>query len=282
MAAGANPHLFSPPPHLGAPPVTADADLATFRARRCSSTRWSTADDVMTTALVRHTDDPRRAEWQDGTAYEAALGANEEFAEWHRVLEPISPVLPMGTVRNRMTALVVDDRPLVLGLHQVGDALTTTNPSRGRGISFGLAAASRLLDTVADGSTDPEAAVLSMHAWQQDVLAHYWRETCIVDLETSGRIRAHLTGGGAPAAAPDVLLPEGHPVSSAEIAEAAFLDADLFRVFIRALHMMDDDREIGSAATVERVRQVLTGRGVPTAPALDEPDALPEPQSPSA
>lgn len=214
--------------------------------------------DYLTVALVRHSRDRDRARWREGDAFDSTLASTPGFTDWWRALEPDGPVLPMGAVRNRMTALVDAGRPLVLGLHQVGDSLTTTNPSRGRGIALGLVAVARLLDLVtADGTTAADEVALSFHAWQQDVLRHYFRETCIVDLELADRIHATMTGGEAPATAPDVLLPENHPVTSGQVAEAAGRDPDLFRLFVSALHMMDDDHEIASAATVERVKRLL-------------------------
>jgi 2-polyprenyl-6-methoxyphenol hydroxylase-like FAD-dependent oxidoreductase len=215
--------------------------------------------DYLTVALVRHAGDKERARWQDDEEFDSALTSMPGFVEWRRALEPAGPVLPMGAVRNRMTALVDQDRPLVLGLHQVGDALTTTNPSRGRGIAFGLTAVGRLHDLLTAGDTLPPAddVALELHAWQRDVLRHYYRETCVVDLELAARIRATLTGGEAPPTAPAVLLPERHPVTSEQVAEAAGRDAELFRLFVRALHMMDDEREIASPTTTAWVRRLL-------------------------
>ncbi|WP_322936575.1 hypothetical protein [Nocardioides bizhenqiangii] len=215
--------------------------------------------DYLTVALVRHTRDRDRAGWREDEAFDAALASTPGFADSWRALEPEGPVLPMGAVRNRMTELVDAGRPLVLGLHQLGDSLTTTNPSRGRGIALGLAAAGRLVDLLTAEGAPPAAdeAALSFHAWQQDVLRHYFRETCVVDLELADRIHATLTGGEAPTTAPDLLLPDDHPVTSAQVAEAAGSDPALFRLFVSALHMMDDDHEIASAATVAKVRQLL-------------------------
>jgi hypothetical protein len=218
--------------------------------------------DYLTVAMVRHTRDRDRAGWREDDVFDAAIASTPGFTDWWRAIEAEGPVLPMGAVRNRMTALVDAGRPVVLGLHQVGDSLTTTNPSRGRGIALGLAAVGRLFDLLtADGTAPPaDEVALSFHAWQRDVLRHYFHETSAADLELAGRIDAALTGGEPPATAPDVLLPEDHPVTSAQVAEAAGRDPDLFRSFVSALHMMDDDREIASAATAETVRRLLADR----------------------
>lgn len=215
--------------------------------------------DYLTVALVRHTRDRDRAGWRDDDTFDAALASTPGFTDWWRALEPEGPVLPMGAVRNRMASLVDGERPLVLGLHQVGDSLTTTNPSRGRGIALGLAAVGRLHDLLTgDGARPaPDEVALAFDRWQRDVLQHYFRETCVVDLELEDRIQAALTGGEPPATAPDVLLPDDHPVTSAQVAEASGRDPDLFRSFVSALHMMDDHHEIASPATAERVRRLL-------------------------
>lgn len=224
--------------------------------------------DHFALALVRHAQDEGRAELARDEGFQAVLAGLEELDGWRPVLEPAGPVMPMGTVRNRMGSLVRAGRPLVLGLHQVGDSLTTTNPSRGRGIALGLAALGRLADACLSPESLPalDDLVLEVDAWNDTVLRHYFRETCIVDLEIEQRIRAQLDGAQPPATAPDVLLPPDHPVTSEEIAAAAMQDPDLFRTFVAALHMMDDRREVASAQTAERVRRVLAAP-VASAPA---------------
>jgi len=48
------------------------------------------------------------------------------------LLEPITEVTAMGGLHNTLRRLVVADRPVVHGLHVVGDSLCTpTRPSAG-------------------------------------------------------------------------------------------------------------------------------------------------------
>lgn len=225
--------------------------------------------DFLALALVRHRVDVGRAELARTTGFEAEIQRFEELEDWRPVLQPASDVMPMGTVRNRMGALVEDGRPLVLGLHQVGDALATTNPSRGRGIGLGLAAAGRLFDACRGESSLPalDDLALEVGEWNGRVLLHYFRETCIVDREIEQRIQAQLLGGDPPSTAPDVLLPPDHPVTSEQIATAAIRDPDLFRAFIAALHMLDDRREIASPETTQLVLRLLDAPPTP----LDTP-----------
>jgi 2-polyprenyl-6-methoxyphenol hydroxylase-like FAD-dependent oxidoreductase len=126
-------------------------------------------------AQAVHDDDSVLKALRDPDAFQAVLRANESLAEWCAVLEPTSEVFCLGAFDNRMRSLVVDGRPLVLGLQLVGDALAMTNPTRGRGIAMGLAAAGRLHDlAVLDGRRDGELTV-SYDAWCQRVLGVYYR-----------------------------------------------------------------------------------------------------------
>ena len=122
---------------------------------------------------------------------------------------------------------------------------------------FGLSATGRLLDLLAPGDSGADEVALAFHDWQQRVLAIYFRESCSVDAEIGGRIRASLTGGQAPGTAPDVELPADHPITSEELARASGADLGLFRALVRALHMMDDERRVASTEVAARVRQVL-------------------------
>jgi hypothetical protein len=70
-------------------------------------------------------------------------------AAWLKVMDPISEVQVMGGLHNTLRRLVVDGRPVALGLHAVGDAVCTTNPVGGRGISLALRSVSDLTDVLA-------------------------------------------------------------------------------------------------------------------------------------
>ena len=92
-------------------------------------------------ALAAHDADPVLKALRHAEAYDAVLGANDAFARWREVLEPTTDVFCLGAFDNRMRGLVSAGAPVARGLWQVGDALATTNPTRGRGVSMGLMAA---------------------------------------------------------------------------------------------------------------------------------------------
>lgn len=206
---------------------------------------------------LRHTD-----------AFQAALAANEAFGAWLELLEPITPVFALGALDNRLRSLVAGERAVILGLHQAGDALMMTNPTRGRGVAMGLAAAGRLHDLATACGRDDEALTLRYAAWQREVLAVYYREAAAGDAALGDRLRADLRGDAVPGTAPRVELPDRHPVSSAQIERAARSDPDVLRTLLRAVHVLDDDRAVASATVADKVRRVLgerprVGRHVP-------------------
>src|SRR5207237_881022 len=72
-------------------------------------------------------------------AFTAAANAIPTAAKWidPAVSEPITGVEKMGGLLNRRRRLVVDGRPVALGIHAIGDALVCTNPLYGRGCWLG-------------------------------------------------------------------------------------------------------------------------------------------------
>lgn len=212
--------------------------------------------DTAMVALAAHDEDPVLKALRHTGAYDAVVGANEAFAEWREVLEPTTEVFCLGAFDNRMRGLVAEGRPLVRGLWQVGDALATTNPTRGRGVSMGLMATGQLRDVLADHE-HPDDAALAFDAWRERVLAVAYRECAATDVMAARQLRAGLAGRSVPSNAPPLEMPEGHPITAAELEQAAGLDPDLFRVFLRATVLLDDAREVLAPEVVTRVRQLL-------------------------
>jgi len=222
-------------------------------------------------AQAVHDRDPSLTALRHPDAFDAVAAANPELTPWLEVLEPISPVFCLGAFDNRMRRLVDDGRPVVRGLQQVGDALAMTNPTRGRGMAMGLAAAGVLHDLLVSDGRDPDALALAFDAWQQRALAVYYRETAAVDTVLSARLTGGLEGRSVPGNAPGIELPEGHPVSPEQFERAAGRDPDLFRLQMRAVMLLDDERVVAAPETTERVRRVLA--------ALPEPEPSPTPPS---
>jgi hypothetical protein len=70
-----------------------------------------------------------------------------------------------------------------------------------------------------------------------------------------------------PGNAPAIELPDGHPVSSADLEAVARLDPGLIRLVTRATMCLDDDRRIATLEVAARVRELMAAGSVGAAPA---------------
>jgi 2-polyprenyl-6-methoxyphenol hydroxylase-like FAD-dependent oxidoreductase len=109
------------------------------------------------TLAVRSTDDELRKRLMDPDAFDRACrllpGPDRFMAREH--VEPIGPVRPMGGLINRLRRFTDRERrPLVTGLHAVGDAHTCTNPMYGRGCALVFVQATLLAEAYAEHGDD--------------------------------------------------------------------------------------------------------------------------------
>ena len=96
------------------------------------------------------------------TAYMTAALAIPPLVPWIHPdsAEPITPVLPMGSLQNLHRSLVVDGEPVATGIQPIGDALCHTNPTFALGASLSIAHGFGLAD-VAARTDDAHALALS-------------------------------------------------------------------------------------------------------------------------
>jgi hypothetical protein len=180
------------------------------------------------------------------------------------IAEPITDVLPMGSLQNLQRTLVVDGEPVAVGLQPIGDALCHTNPTFAYGASvaldhgFALAAA-------ADG--DPRATALAFDdAVGRDDAARF------ESVSAEDHDRARMWKGEA--------VDFRDPGSSMAlflrmVAYAmAYEDADLFRAVARRLNGLErTDALERNSELVERARE-LVDRAEPRGPQGPTRDAL--------
>ncbi|HKE74297.1 MAG TPA: FAD-dependent oxidoreductase [Acidimicrobiales bacterium] len=140
----------------------------------------------------------------------AALGAADRFDLACRVLpgpdgffadgplEPLTGVMPMGGLLNRLRRFVDDDgHPLALGVHAVGDAHTCTNPLYGRGCTLAMVQAVLLADALADHPGDPAARAAAYEAGCAREVEPWYRSALELDragADPTGRGGAGLAG----------------------------------------------------------------------------------------
>jgi hypothetical protein len=123
-----------------------DAELSTLR----HTERWDLA--------VRHI--PQLAQWTDP----------EQF-------EPITEVMRGGLLTNTYRGqLDADGNVPAAGLFYVGDAVNTTNPAPGRGISLGLRQAAELIRLLEHDTQDPRGVARQFDAWCIDHIRPWFEE----------------------------------------------------------------------------------------------------------
>ena len=123
---------------------------------------------IFSVLLARQSDDRVLAELRHEAAFEAAARAIPGLAEW---TEPgrsraLTPVLPGGPLLNAYRGQTGFDGKLALpGLFFAGDAVATTTPVFGRGVTTTLLQARELLRQVDEHGPDLVAAGEGFDAW---------------------------------------------------------------------------------------------------------------------
>lgn len=106
---------------------------------------------TISTLVVRPTDDDALAELRHTEVFDAATRLNPHLARWTDPdrFEPITDVMPGGGLTN-----TYQGQARVPGLYFVGDAVCTTNPAAGRGVSLGLRQAEELVRLIDEHGGD--------------------------------------------------------------------------------------------------------------------------------
>ena len=123
---------------------------------------------IFSVLLVRPAADPVLSQLRHEAAFTAACRAIPGLADWVDPdrARPITPVLPGGPLLNAYRGQTGPDGRLALpGLVFVGDAVATTTPTFGRGITTTLLQAQQLLRLIDEHGTDADAVGESFDAW---------------------------------------------------------------------------------------------------------------------
>ncbi|WP_176590560.1 NAD(P)/FAD-dependent oxidoreductase [Sphingobium sp. EM0848] len=148
------------------------------------------------------------------------------------ISRPLGRVAGMADLKSRWRSYMADGRPVVDNLLPVGDALVTSNPLYGRGLTFALIAACRLADAI--GAYDSFGA--AAHAYERGIereLRAYFDDMRRMD-DAATRRAAALAGteladpGPSPAHWRLSLIQRALPHSPR-----------LMRGFLRNVHMLD-------------------------------------------
>ena len=130
--------------------------------------------------------------------FTAVLRTIPAFAAWLEVLDPISPVYPMGGLHNTLRRLVAGGVPVVTGLHAVGDSVCTTNPTLGRGLTLALQGAADLAEVLAWCPGAPATQALALDDLIAEHVAPYYADQAAIDGRRLAMLRHAVFGTQPP------------------------------------------------------------------------------------
>jgi 2-polyprenyl-6-methoxyphenol hydroxylase-like FAD-dependent oxidoreductase len=206
------------------------------------------------------------------TSRDSALKALREEANWTRLVsacpvhapmlagEPIGTVAPVAGIADRLRRLVDGGAPTATGVLTVGDSWSCTNPSLGRGMTFGLMHAAITAEVVAEHLADPLALALAHDRLTRERLMPWYQATAQTDRQRVAQIAAVIEGR------PAAPVTDPAAVTMRNLMVARALDPDIFRVFLELIFVLALPQEImARPGLAERVRQLAEGRP-PTLP----------------
>jgi hypothetical protein len=112
--------------------------------------------------------DRRLRELRHGEVFESAVASIPQLAEWTDPgrARSIAPVLPGGKLYNGYRGqLDTAGRPFTPGLISVGDAVCTTTPLAGRGVTLALAQSRALVGALQRHGSDIDSATEEFDRW---------------------------------------------------------------------------------------------------------------------
>jgi 2-polyprenyl-6-methoxyphenol hydroxylase-like FAD-dependent oxidoreductase len=150
------------------------------------------------TLAVPVDDDELRLLLSEPAAFDDTARSLTPAVEWlAEAPEPITEVHVMAGLVNRWRDMVVDGRPLALGMHAVGDAQVCTNPLYGRGCTTGFWHAHLMAEAVAAHTDDLVAQALALDTTTREHLLPWYRASVSQDAEAR-RVAAALLAGEDP------------------------------------------------------------------------------------
>ncbi len=153
------------------------------------------------------------------------------------VSEPITPVLPMGQLRNTLRRFVADGRPIASGVVAIGDSLCHTNPRYAWGLSLSILQGFVLADLVERHGKDSESLATAF-----DAAVHPWARAAF-DVATATDNERKRYWSGEPI---DFTTPsDGLQLFLLMILPmAGNKDAVIFRKAVRRLMLLDNPQDI--------------------------------------
>jgi 2-polyprenyl-6-methoxyphenol hydroxylase-like FAD-dependent oxidoreductase len=202
-------------------------------------------------------------------AFTAAVRATPLLAGWVAPGNsvPISPVYSMGGLDNSLRLPDPTQAP-VTGFYGLGDAICTTNPSYGRGVSLGLSHAFLLADLLAEQPAVTPAQATEFARRTAELVRPWFEEAVANDRGRAGMWTATLHGE-APQRPPAGVVTFGLAVA------ASTADEVVWRRVANVMMMLAPPRALYADEEIrERVGKVLAGGPPPQLPGASRSDLV--------
>ncbi len=175
-------------------------------------------DRTLSALVVRPTSAPELAPLRHNECFAAATQRIPLLAPWTGAerFDPITDVLAGSGLSNTYRGQV-DERAGAVGLFFVGDAVCTTNPAAGRGISLGLRQAAELVSLLKNDRGDYGSASGHFGSWCAEQIRPWYEDHVYWDAALLARFRGQDIDVDA-------------PLSSDVICAAAKEDPTIWRV----------------------------------------------------
>ncbi len=190
-------------------------------------------------------EEPGLRSLRDGDAFERAVATIDGLAPWLDSATPIGPVNAMGALANSIRRFAPVGRVLVPGVLAIGDSVSHTDPSLGRGMSLALDHAFTAASLTWTGKSLVDSA-LEYHA-RVDPLV----DASYADAVAANGLETRIYGGDSSA------QEEPRGILMRAIPLAADHDQDLFRANLRNVGLLDPPGSIVSEPWIARARAVL-------------------------
>ena len=241
-----------------------DVDLPGPRTTRivagldeCTVGIWGGDNGTMILLIAPLAEDKRFRSVRDPDVFTAVLRAVPVYAGWLDVLEPITPIFPMAGLHNTLRRLVVDGSPVATGLHAIGDTVSTTNPTLGRGLSLALQGAVDLVDAIGHGYEDATELAMALDNDVENHVAPFYADQADIDAARLAQLRHTIFDAPAPSTSD-----AADRVTYAQLRNAAPFDPTVFRAFWKVMGMVCRPDTIYTDPTiVARTQDVIRTRG---------------------
>ena len=220
---------------------------------------WAGDNATMQLAVAPLVSDHRFRAARDPAVFDQVLRAVPFLRPWLDVLAPTTDVAVMGGLHNTLRRLAIGGRPVAAGVSAIGDAVCTTNPTFGRGLSMTLRTVADLADAVASNE-DPTAQSVAIDRAVEEHVVPFYLDQARADAARLAMLR-HTVHDAPPFPAPARTAALTFP----ELRAAAQRDPLAFRAVFRIMGMVGTPEDVyGDPELVARVRDVSADEALPT------------------